>query len=146
MDFSLLAPVALVALSSAVGIAYKLLAGRGHKVKSKDVIDLAKLGATNHALPMTQLGQKATLVQFTTEYCGLCPGVRRTLSQLAYRTGGLEFCEVDITNRLDVAARFSISQTPTVFVLNSDGRLVFRVGGVPKIKQLGEELEKLGVK
>lgn len=146
MDISLIAPIALVALASVAGIAYKLLSGRGHKVKSKDVIDLVKLGATNNSHPMTQLGKKATLVQFTTEYCGQCPGVRRTLSQLAYRTGGLEFCEVDITNRLDVAARFSISQTPTVFLLDAQGKLVFRVGGVPKMKQLNEELVKLGVK
>ena len=146
MDISLIAPIALVALATVAGLAFKVLNGRGHRVRSKDVIDLKKLGATSNSLPMTELGKKATLVQFPTEYCGQCPGVRRTLSQLAYRTGGLEFCEVDITDRLDVAARFSINQTPTVFLLDPRGKLVFRVGGVPKMNQLSDELEKLGVK
>jgi thiol-disulfide isomerase/thioredoxin len=146
VDFSLVAPLALVALATIAGTAYKLLHGRGHKVSSKEFINLAALKATNNALPVTQLGKKATLVQFTTQYCGQCPGVRRTLSQLAYRTGGLEFCEVDITERLNLAAKFNINQTPTVFLLDPQGKLVFRVGGVPKMKQLSEELEELGVK
>lgn len=146
MDISLTATLALLLIATLAGVAYKLLYGRGHKVKSQELIDLRKLRATNSGLPATDLGKKATLVQFTTEYCGQCPGVRRTLSQLAYRTGGLEFCEVDITERLDVAAHFNISQTPTVFLLDPAGKLVFRVGGVPKMIQLQQELEKLGVK
>ena len=146
MDISLGATLALLLVATVAGLAYKLLHGRGHKVKSQELIDLSKLKATNNGLPLLELGKKATLVQFTTAYCGQCPGVRRTLSQLAYRTGGLEFCEVDITERLDVAAHFNISQTPTVFVLDPKGRLVFRVGGVPKMQQLQLELEKLGVK
>lgn len=146
MDISLGATIALLLIAIASGFAYKLLHGRGHKVKSNELIDLSKLKATNNGLPMLELGKCATLVQFTTEYCGQCPGVRRTLSQLAYRLGGLNFCEVDITERLDVAAHFNISQTPTVFLLDPKGKLVFRVGGVPKMSQLNQELEKLGVK
>jgi thiol-disulfide isomerase/thioredoxin len=146
VDFSLIAALGLVVVASVAGLVYKLLHGRGRKVSSQEKINLDKLRATSNGLPMTQFGHKATLVQFTTEYCGQCPGVKRTLSQLAYRLGGLEFCEVDITDRLDVAAHFNINQTPTVFVLDAKGQLVFRVGGVPKMQQLTYELEKLGVK
>lgn len=146
MDISLGATIALVLIAIAAGLAYKFLHGKGRKVISHEIVDLSKLRATSSGMPMEELGKKATLVQFTTEYCGQCPGVRRTLSQLAYRLGGLAFCEVDITERLDVAAHFNISQTPTVFLLNPKGELVFRVGGVPKMPQLNQELEKLGVK
>lgn len=146
MDISLIAPLSLVALATLAGIVYKLLHGRGHKVTSKEQVDLGKLRATNNGIQVTEYGKKATLVQFTTEYCGQCPGVRRTLSQLEYRLGGLRFAEVDITERLDVAAHFNISQTPTVFLLDEKGNLIYRVGGVPKLPQLMEELEKLGVK
>jgi thioredoxin-like negative regulator of GroEL len=45
-----------------------------------------------------------------------------------------------------VAARFGINQTPTVFLLNSEGELVYRVGGLPNLNKLNQELEKLGVK
>lgn len=128
------------------GTAFKSLQGKGRRVSSSEVLNLAKLRATSNGLPVTEHGKKATLVQFSTEYCGQCPGVKRTLSQIAYRTGGLEFAEVDITERLDLAAHFSISQTPTVFLLNHSGRVVYRVGGIPKMTQLTDELSKLGVK
>jgi thioredoxin-related protein len=54
--------------------------------------------------------------------------------------------EVDITDGLDVAAHFGINQTPTVFLLNPKGELVYRVGGTPNLAKLKVELEKLGVK
>ena len=142
----MIATLGLVAVATAGGFVYKLLHGRGHKVSTKEIVSLGKLQATNNGIPITEYGKKATLVQFTTEYCGQCPGVRRTLLQLEYRLGGLRFAEVDITERLDVAAHFNISQTPTVFLLDEYGNLVYRVGGVPKLPQLMEELEKLGVK
>ena len=146
MDISLVASLSLLGAAIVAGIVYKALHGRGHKVRKQELIDLSKLRATQNGVPVTGLGKLATLVQFTTEYCGQCPGVRRTLSQLAFRHGGLEFCEVDITDRLDVAAHFNISQTPTVFLLDGSGKLVYRVGGIPKLNLLAEELEKLGVK
>ena len=142
----MIATLGLLAVATAGGFVYKLLHGRGHKVSSKEIVSLGKLQATNNGIPITEYGKKATLVQFTTEYCGQCPGVRRTLLQLEYRLGGLRFAEVDITERLDVAAHFNISQTPTVFLLDEHGNLVYRVGGVPKLPQLMEELKKLGVK
>ncbi|NCW23617.1 MAG: thioredoxin, partial [Actinobacteria bacterium] len=46
----------------------------------------------------------------------------------------------------EIAAKFNISQTPTIFVLNPSGEIVYRVGGVPKLPLLMQELEKLGVK
>ena len=128
------------------GTIYKYFQGKGRRVSSAEVIDLRKLRATSNGLPVTEYGKKATLVQFSTEYCGQCPGVKRALSQLAYRTGGLAFAEVDITERLDLAAHFSISQTPTVFLLDDSGHVIYRVGGIPKMNQLNDELQKLGVK
>lgn len=125
---------------------FKTLQGKGRRVSSTEVISLGKLRATSNGLPVSEYGKKATLVQFSTLYCGQCPAVKRTLSQLAYRSGGLDFAEVDITDRLDVAAHFNISQTPTVFLLDHSGRVIFRVGGVPKMQQLTDELQKLGVK
>ena len=146
METSLIATLGLLALGVIGGISFKVLQGKGRKVSSKEIIDLGKLKANNNGLRTTEYGKKATLVQFSTSYCGQCPGVKRTLSQLEYRLGGLSFAEVDITERLDVAAHFNISQTPTVFLLNDKGHLIYRMGGVPKMNQLMQELEKLGVK
>ena len=146
METSLIATLGLLALGVIGGITFKVLQGKGRKVSSKEIVDLEKLKASSNGLPATEYGKKATLVQFSTSYCGQCPGVKRTLSQLEYRLGGLSFAEVDITERLDVAAHFNINQTPTVFLLNDKGHLIYRMGGVPKMNQLMQELEKLGVK
>jgi thiol-disulfide isomerase/thioredoxin len=83
-------------------------------------------------------------LQFSTEYCGQCPGVRRQLTDLEKQADGLLYLDVDITERLDLAAHFSVSQTPTVFVLNPRGEIKFRVAGTPKPGIIQNELKKLG--
>lgn len=136
----------LVALALVLGLAYRFLGGRGRKVRSAEAIDLAKLAATRDGLPVRSFGKKATLLQFSAEYCSICPGVSRAYGKLEYRFGNLKHIEVDITNRLDLAAHFNINQTPTTFLLNEKGEIVFRVSGAPKLDVLNRELEKLGVK
>jgi thiol-disulfide isomerase/thioredoxin len=135
----------LLGLGLVGGFAYKLLSGRGRKVSSSEVVSLQKLKATKNNFPIYELGSQATLLLFSTQYCGQCPGVKRQLAQLEYRNGGLLFIEVDITERLDLAAHFSVGQTPTVFILDPTGRIRFRVGGVPKPGVISHELEKLGI-
>lgn len=142
----MIATLGLLLVAVIGGTLYRYFQGKGRRVSSAEVIDLRKLRAISNGLPITEHGKKATLVQFSTDYCGQCPGVRRTLSQLAYRSGGLVFAEVDITERLDLAAHFSISQTPTVFLLDHSGHVIYRVGGIPKMNLLTEQLQKLGVK
>lgn len=143
---NLLAVLALVGAATLVGLAYRFLHGRGHRVKSKKKIDLERLGPKRNDQVTTALGAKATLLQFSTSYCGQCPGVRRQLVALDESLQGVHHLEVDITDRLDVAAHFGINQTPTVFLLNDKGELVYRVGGIPNVTKLKAELEKLGVK
>lgn len=143
---NLLAVLALVGSATLVGLAYRLLHGRGHRVKSRKKIDLVRLSPSRKNQASTELGEKATLLQFSTSYCGQCPGVSRQLTAMDDSSAELRHLEVDITDRLDVAAHFGINQTPTVFLLNPKGELVYRVGGVPNLAKLKVELEKLGVK
>jgi thiol-disulfide isomerase/thioredoxin len=143
---NLLAVLALVGAATLVGLAYRFLHGRGHSVKSKKKIDLERLRPIRNGQVSLALGGKATLLQFSTSYCGQCPSVRRQLVALDQELGSVHHLEVDITDRLDVAAHFGINQTPTVFLLNAKGQLVYRVGGIPNLAKLKVELEKLGVK
>lgn len=136
----------LLGLTLIAGIFYKVSAGSGRSVTRSAAIDLASIGAHKNGFAVQELGKSATLLQFSTEYCGQCPSVRRSLSQIEYRTGGVLHAEVDLTDRLDLAAKFNISQTPTVFVLNSKGQVTFRVSGVPKAGLIQQELAKLGIK
>ena len=143
---SFLPVIALVATATLVGIAYRLLRGRGHRVLGHQQIELRRLRPTKNGNLSTELGKQATLLQFSTQYCGRCPSVRRQLAQLESQHAGISHLEVDITDRINVAARFGITQTPTIFLLNEKSELVYRVGGVPNVLKLNQELEKLGVK
>jgi len=143
---SILPVIALVASASLVGLAYRMLRGRGHRVLGRQHIDLRRLRPTRNGNLSTELGSQATLLQFSTQYCGQCPGVRRQLSQLESMNSGVSHLEVDITDRINVAARFGITQTPTIFLLNAKSELVYRVGGIPNLLKINQELEKLGVK
>lgn len=143
---SLALVIGLLLFSTLAGLAYRFLRGRGREVRKVEKLDLERLPTEKNGLPTKQLGKSATIIQFSTQYCGQCPGVRRQLAQLEYRLGGISFLEVDITDRIDIAAHFSISQTPTVFVLNERSELVYRIGGVPNLQLLTKELEKLGAR
>jgi hypothetical protein len=136
----------LLGLTLAAGIFYKVSAGRGRSIQRSEVIDLSRIGAHKNGSPITQPGKSATLLLFSTEYCGQCPGVRRSLTQIENGSAGVLQAEVDLTDRLDLAARFNISQTPTVFILNALGELTFRVSGVPRQGLIQQELTKLGIK
>jgi len=85
----------------------------------------------------------ATLVLFSTEYCAQCPAALRLLSRLAQERGEVAPLEVDLTNDPDLAKRLGILQTPTVFVLDGDGRLAGRIGGTPRRDELVALLDAL---
>src|SRR5690242_5834041 len=78
------------------------------------------------------LGARATLVQFSTEFCVNCPPTRRMLGQVAQEHDGVELVEVDAAARLDLARRLNIYSTPTILVLGPDGAIASRASGQPR--------------
>lgn len=74
-------------------------------------------------------GGTATIVQFSTEFCGRCPGVRRALSTLAEADPAVVYTDVDLTRRPDLASRYRVLQTPTVLVLDASGAVAARFAG-----------------
>lgn len=77
-------------------------------------------------------GDRATLVQFSTEFCSRCPSTERMLRTVASGIVGVDVAVVDLTSRQDLAARFRVTQTPTVLVLDAAGRQLARSAGVPQ--------------
>jgi len=96
------------------------------------VVDPQSLGISGFDAPVT-------LVQFSTDYCSRCPGVARTLQDL---TSGTEtaFVEVDLTHRPDLARDFRVLQTPTVLIIDREGRLQARLSGALNRQTLSEHL------
>ncbi len=95
------------------------------------------------------LGQRATLVQFSTAFCAPCRPTRQILGQVAGMVDGVTHVEVDAAARLDLVRQLRINSTPTVLVLDQDGAIVKRAAGLPRkadvIAALGSVIEPPGV-
>jgi thiol-disulfide isomerase/thioredoxin len=96
----------------------------GHADQAGPLITGAELG-----LP---LGQRATLVQFSTAFCAPCRATRRILSEVAGMIEGVSHVEIDAESRLDLVRRLDIRRTPTVLVVGPDGRITKRASGQPR--------------
>lgn len=92
-----------------------------------------------------RLGERATLLQFSSAFCAPCRATRRTLEQVASSTDGVAHLEVDAEQHLDVVRRLGILRTPTTIVLDARGREVSRAAGAPTPQQvyaaLGQAVE-----
>ncbi len=96
-------------------------ADSGRPAASAAVLTAADLGAP--------LGERATLVQFSTEFCTYCGPTRELLTEVARARDGLAFVEIDAAERLDLARRLNVYSTPTVLVLAADGSIARRASG-----------------
>ena len=79
-----------------------------------------------------ELGSVATFVQFSGPFCSSCPPTRRLLGELADQYEGVVHVDIDSEQRMDLVRRYGIMRTPTVLVLDADGRIVKRGVGVPR--------------
>jgi thiol-disulfide isomerase/thioredoxin len=122
----LLVAVALVALATGIGLAWRLADGRARR-GSGTTIAAGDVGAAPAAF-----GEAATLLQFSTETCARCPGTRRVLAAIAADRPGVRHVEVDLTHRVDLASRFGVLATPTTFVLDRQGRVRTRIVGAAR--------------
>jgi thiol-disulfide isomerase/thioredoxin len=77
------------------------------------------------------LGERATLVQFSSAFCAPCRATRRVLTDVARVVPGVVHVEVDAEQHLDLVRRLGIAGTPTTLVLDADGCEVARAGGAP---------------
>jgi thiol-disulfide isomerase/thioredoxin len=78
------------------------------------------------------LGDRATLLQFSSAFCAPCRATRRVLADVAGMTPGVAHIEIDAESRLDLVRRLNVLRTPTVLVLAGDGTVVKRASGQPR--------------
>jgi thiol-disulfide isomerase/thioredoxin len=95
------------------------------------------------------LGERATLLQFSSAFCAPCRATRRVLAEVAGMTPGVAHIEIDAESRLDLVRALGVLRTPTVLVLAADGRIVRRASGQPRkadvIGALGLAVDGLAV-
>jgi thiol-disulfide isomerase/thioredoxin len=133
----------LVITALVAGTWWKFRTGRAKLVKSGKLVDLNKLQADKLGQIATSFGATATLLQFSTEVCSICIATSRLCKELEKTLPGLKHIEVDITHRMDLAAHFSIMQTPTTLILDRHGMVRARIGGAPRQNVIEAELKKL---
>ncbi|TXS46388.1 thioredoxin [Streptomyces sp. uw30] len=128
--------VAVLAAASVYGVLHRRRSGRV-RVRGRD--DGKRLGAAELG---GELGQRATLVQFSSAFCAPCRATRRVLGEVAGMLPGVTHIELDAEDNLDLVRRLDILKTPTVLVLDADGTVVRRATGQPRkadvIAALGE--------
>lgn len=78
------------------------------------------------------LGERATLLQFSSAFCAPCKATRHVLEQVASAVPGVAHVEVDAENHLELVRRLDVRRTPTTLVLDAHGHEVRRASGVPK--------------
>jgi thiol-disulfide isomerase/thioredoxin len=135
---ALLVLIALVALATGLGLLWRRADGRAKSTASTHEVvapqDVAHDGG---------FGERATLLQFSTEYCARCPATRRLLGDLAKRTDGVEHVDVDLTDAPGLARRFQVLQTPTTLLLDGHGVVRARIGGAPRPAELERSLKRI---
>lgn len=84
----------------------------------------------------SQLGEYATLVQFSSSFCAPCRTTRVLLNDIAAGLDGVDTVDVDAEAHLALVRRLNILRTPTTVVLDASGRIVTRASGVPQREQV----------
>ncbi|MFE0510731.1 TlpA family protein disulfide reductase [Streptomyces sp. NPDC058964] len=118
--------VAVLAAASVYGVLHRRRSGRV-RVRGRD--DGKRLGAAELG---GELGERATLVQFSSAFCAPCRATRRILGEVAGMVPGVTHVEIDAEAHLDLVRELGILKTPTVLVLDADGRVVRRAAGQPR--------------
>ncbi len=83
-----------------------------------------------------QVGERATLLQFSSAFCAPCRATRRILTDVAAELDGIAHIEVDAEEHLDVVRRLGIMRTPTTIVLDPNGHELGRAVGAPTKAQV----------
>jgi thiol-disulfide isomerase/thioredoxin len=136
--FAALAAALAIALIG--GSAWRRFNGRMRgprlSVDKRQGVSLTAEGLEGNVLTSSQLGhalgERATLVQFSSAFCAPCRATRRILSDVAGMTDGVAHVEIDAEAHLDLVRYLNVLRTPTVLVLASDGRIVRRASGQPR--------------
>jgi len=88
------------------------------------------------------LGERATLLQFSSAFCAPCRATRRILAEVADVVPGVVHVEVDAEHHLDLVRRLGVVRTPTTLILDPHGREVTRASGAPKRDEVMATLAK----
>ena len=79
-----------------------------------------------------RLGERATMVQFSSAFCQPCRATRRILEEVTVLVPGVSHVEIDAEDNLDLVRALDIRRTPTVLFLDSTGTVRKHASGQPR--------------
>lgn len=120
----LIAVVVALGVASLFGVVWRLRNGRLLPEFAPDRLAADSLGF--------ELGERATLVQFSSAFCRPCVATRHVLGGVAGTVPGVRHVEVDAESHLDLVRLLDVTSTPTTLLLDRAGRVRRRATGVPR--------------
>ncbi|WP_182377797.1 thioredoxin family protein [Nocardioides sp. WS12] len=137
----------ILVLAVLVAVAFGLHRRRvdGHFGEALPVDEVVSTGSTSEdsawssvtaALPSAELGEQATLVQFSSAFCAPCRTTRVVLADVADRYDGVAHLEIDAEEHLALVRALDIRRTPTTLILDAAGNELTRAAGAPRREQV----------
>jgi thiol-disulfide isomerase/thioredoxin len=83
-----------------------------------------------------ELGERFTLLQFSSAFCAPCRATRRTLAEVAAAVPGVAHVEVDAEHHLEAVRHLGVLRTPTTLILDARGAEITRAAGAPRKEQV----------
>ena len=126
----------LTVLALATGIGFRLKATQGRIKQKKGLqISASEIG--------TSLGDRATVVQFSTTFCSSCRAAKVLISDVVSKRGDVKYVEIDAESNLELVRRLDIRSTPTSLFLDKKGFEIARAVGAPKRDQITAAINRL---
>ena len=126
----------LILLALATGIGMRLKATQGRiKLKKGLQISTSEIGQS--------LGERATVVQFSTTFCSSCRAAKVLISDVVSKRSDVKYVEIDAESNLELVRKLDIRSTPTTLFLDKKGFEIARAVGAPKRDQIPSAINRL---
>ena len=131
--------IALLIFAIATGYGLWYRASRGKIKRSSRGEDLV----FGEQLLGQPLGDRATLLQFSSAFCTPCRATRVLITDVIQGLDGVAHIDIDAESHLELVRRLDIRSTPTTLFLDSRGKEKGRAIGAPKRAQLIDAIDAL---
>jgi len=126
----------LILLALATGIGMRLKATQGRIKQKKGLqISASEIGQS--------LGERATVVQFSTTFCSSCRAAKVLISDVVSKRSDVKYVEIDAESNLELVRKLDIRSTPTTLFLDKKGFEIARAVGAPKRDQITSAINRL---
>jgi thiol-disulfide isomerase/thioredoxin len=123
--------LAIFALTTAYGIWYQASRGKVKAKTKRASIDPLLVSAIG-----SELGSRATFVQFSSAFCSPCRATRALLTDITADLDDVTHIEIDAEKNLDLVRKLDIRSTPTTLVIDRSGHEIGRAIGAPKRSEI----------